>query len=67
MIQMHNRISNAISLDLDLGQLEVVKVELKEGNGKNDKGKLKNQVLHIRMIMRIGLDKEFVLQAKEDV
>ena len=29
MIQMHNRISNAISLDLDLGQLEVVKVELK--------------------------------------
>ena len=42
-------------------------MELKEGNGKNDKGKLKNQVLHIHMIMQIGLDKEFVLQAKEDV
>ena len=51
MIRLHNGRSNAIGLDWDFGYLEVVKVESKEGNGRNDKGKLKNQMLQIRMIM----------------
>ena len=49
-------------------------MEWKEGNGINDKGKLKNQMLQIRMIMqkfhmivRNELEKENWLQAKEDV
>ena len=52
MIRLHNGRSNAIGLDWDFCYLEVVKVESKEGNGRNDKGKLKNQMLQIRMIMR---------------
>ena len=51
MIQIHNERSNAIGLDRHLNELEVVKVESKEGNGRNDKGKLKNQMLYVRMIM----------------
>ena len=42
-------------------------MELKEGNGRNDKGKLKSQMLQIRMIVRNGPDEENWLQAKEDV
>ena len=41
MIQMHNERSNAIGLDQDL---EVVEVESKERNGRNDKKKLKTHV-----------------------
>ena len=52
MIQTHNERSNAIGLDWDLSELEIVKVESKERNGRNDKGKLKNQMLQICMIMR---------------
>ena len=74
MIRLHNGRSNAIGLDWDFGYLEVVKVESKEGNGRNDKGKLKNQMLQIRMIMRkfritvrIRPDEENWLHAKVDV
>ena len=38
MIQMDNEISNAIGLDWDL---EVVEVESRERNGRNDKKELK--------------------------
>ena len=67
MIQIHNERSNAIGLDRHLNELEVVKVESKQGNGINNKGKLKNQMLHIRMIVRNELDKENWFQVKEDV
>ena len=43
MIQMHNKRNNAIGLDQDL---EVVEVESKERNGRNDKKKLKNHVFN---------------------
>ena len=46
MIQMHNKRSNAIGLDWDL---EVVEVESKEKNGRNDKKELKNYVFPFRM------------------
>ena len=49
-------------------------MESKEGNGRNDKWKLKNQMLQIHMIMRKfrmivqnELEEENWLQAKEDV
>ena len=42
-------------------------MESKQGNGINNKGKLKNQMLHIRMIVRNELDKENWFQVKEDV
>ena len=46
MIQMHNKRNNAIGLDQDL---EVVEVESKERNGRNDKKELKNYVFPFRM------------------
>ena len=49
MIRMHNERSNAIGLDWDL---EVVEVESKEKNGRNDKKKLKNYVFPFRMNKR---------------
>ena len=74
MIRLHNGRSNAIGLDWDFGYLEVVKVESKEGNGRNDKGKLKNQMLQIRMIMwkfritvQIRPDEKNWLHSKVDV
>ena len=49
-------------------------MESKERNGRNDKEKLKNQMLHILMIMRKfrmtvrnGLEEENQLQVKKDV
>ena len=52
-IQMHNEISNAIGLDRDLEfDLEVVEVDSKERNWRNDKKELKNYVFPFRMIMR---------------
>ena len=41
-------------------------MESREGNGKNDKGKLKNQMLQIRMTMQNILEEESWLQCKED-
>ena len=35
--------------------LEVVEVESEEGNGRNEKRKLKNQIFPFRMTMRNGL------------
>ena len=58
MILMHNERSNAIGLDQDS---EVVEVESREGNGKNDKGKLKNQMLQIRMTVRNGPESSLLL------
>ena len=49
MIRMHNERSNAIGLDWDL---EVVEVESKEKNGRNDKKELKNYVFPFRMNKR---------------
>ena len=52
MVQMYNGKSNAIGLDRDLGWLEVVSLESKEENGRNEKKKLKNHMLQVHMIMR---------------
>ena len=49
MILMHNERSNAIGLDQDS---EVVEVESREGNERNDKRKLKNQIFPFRMTMK---------------
>ena len=53
--------------------LEAVEVEKEEGNGRNDKRKLKNQIFPFRMIMRKfcitmrnGPEGRFVLQDKEN-
>ena len=52
-IQMHNEISNAIGLDRDLEfDLDMVEVDSKERNWRNDKKELKNYVFPFRMIMR---------------
>ena len=45
--QMHNEISNAIGLDMDL---EVIEVLSKERNEKNNKNELKNYVFPFCMI-----------------
>ena len=50
---MHNEISNAIGLDRDLEfDLDMVEVDSKERNWRNDKKELKNYVFPFRMIMR---------------
>ena len=43
-IQMHNERSNAIGLDRDL---EVIEVDSKERNGRNDKKERKIMYLHL--------------------
>ena len=46
--------------------LKVVEVEKEEGNVRNDKRKLKNQIFPFHMTMRNWLEGGFVLQAKEN-
>ena len=46
--------------------LEVVEVEKEEGNGRNDKKKLKNQIFPFRMTMRNGQEGGIVLEIKEN-
>ena len=42
-------------------------MESREGNGRNDKRKLKNQIFPFRMTMRNELKGGTMLQAKEDM
>ena len=49
MIRMHNERSNAIGLDWDL---EVVEVESKEKNGRNDKKESEKDVFQFRIVMQ---------------
>ena len=44
--------------------LEVVEVESEEGNGRNEKRRLKNQIFPFRMTMRNGPEGGIVLQTK---
>ena len=39
----------------------------REGNGRNDKRKLKNQIFPFRMTMQNGPEGGIMLQVKEDV
>ena len=63
MILMHNERSNAIGLDQDS---EVVEVESEEGNKRNDKRKLKNQIFPFRIVMQNGPEGGIVLQTKKN-
>ena len=47
--------------------MEVVEVDSKRRNGRNDKRKLKNQIFPFRMTMRNELKGGTMLQAKEDM
>ena len=54
----------SMHLDQDL---EVVEVDSKRRNGRNDKRKLKNQIFPFRMTMRNGLECGIMLQAKGEL